>query len=151
MINSFPSLKEYLHGVRALDPPLALGPMQRTSIAPIADGVILIGDAAGYVDAITGDGISLALSQAISLEQSVIPVLKNKEREGSLIRERELMQYQKMYGSLVKPYNRMTRLALLLVRFPQLVDPVIAILGHNQRLFQYMISKSQVKLHLQAR
>ena len=40
------------------------GPLRQRVTAPVHGRVLLVGDAAGYVDAITGEGISLGLAQA---------------------------------------------------------------------------------------
>jgi menaquinone-9 beta-reductase len=140
LIDFFPVIKRNLKGVKAIDDPLSTGPMQRMAKTTIADGVILIGDSAGYIDAITGDGINLALAQALALEQSVIPVLREKGHAGNTILSLDLLGYARAHKSLVAPHNRKTKLVLLLVHFPKLVDPVTAALGKNPKLFQRLIS-----------
>jgi menaquinone-9 beta-reductase len=55
LIESFPVLKRYLNGKCPFDEPLTVGPMNRNATFTIADGIILIGDAAGFLDAITGE------------------------------------------------------------------------------------------------
>jgi len=36
----------------------AVGPLMQRCRAPISDGIVLVGDASGYLDAITGEGNS---------------------------------------------------------------------------------------------
>ncbi|MFD9591200.1 NAD(P)/FAD-dependent oxidoreductase [Kitasatospora sp. NPDC059973] len=47
------------------------GPMRRRVRARVAGRVLLVGDAAGYIDALTGEGISLALTGAAHLVRCV--------------------------------------------------------------------------------
>lgn len=47
------------------------GPLRQRVSAPVAGRVLLVGDAAGYIDALTGEGISLALAAAAELVRCV--------------------------------------------------------------------------------
>ncbi|WP_441247993.1 NAD(P)/FAD-dependent oxidoreductase [Kitasatospora sp. McL0602] len=66
----FPALRE-----RLTTPPSSAvrgaGPLRQRVRARVAGRVLLVGDAAGYVDALTGEGISLALSTAAALVQAL--------------------------------------------------------------------------------
>ena len=59
----FPVLAARLEG-RAPGPVRGAGPLRQRSRRRVAGRVLLVGDASGYVDALTGEGISLALAQA---------------------------------------------------------------------------------------
>jgi 2-polyprenyl-6-methoxyphenol hydroxylase-like FAD-dependent oxidoreductase len=69
LLARFPALGERLGeaGGRADD--LGAGPMGRRARALCLDRLALLGDAAGYLDAITGDGLSLALPAARDLAE----------------------------------------------------------------------------------
>ncbi|MFF3301933.1 NAD(P)/FAD-dependent oxidoreductase [Streptomyces sp. NPDC001741] len=60
---AFPALARALRGLDA-GPVRGAGPLRRTAAAPRAGRVLLVGDAAGYVDALTGEGIALATATA---------------------------------------------------------------------------------------
>lgn len=60
----FPSLKERLQGIPFASISRGAGPLQRNSRAVQRGRVLLVGDAAGYVDAITGEGLTLGFHQA---------------------------------------------------------------------------------------
>jgi flavin-dependent dehydrogenase len=62
----FPALAERLRGAAA-GPVRGAGPMRQAARTRVAGRVLLVGDAAGYVDALTGEGLSLALSGAAAL------------------------------------------------------------------------------------
>jgi flavin-dependent dehydrogenase len=52
-------------------PVLAAGPLRQDVTRRVAGRVLLVGDAAGYVDALTGEGVALALHSARALVESV--------------------------------------------------------------------------------
>ncbi len=62
-VSAFPELLEKMTG-HSTGPVRGAGPLRRTTRCRVAGRVLLVGDASGYVDALTGEGISLALMQA---------------------------------------------------------------------------------------
>jgi flavin-dependent dehydrogenase len=64
LLEDFPALREHLRDAPAESEARGAGPLARRVSARAAPGIALIGDAAGYVDAITGQGLSLAFSSA---------------------------------------------------------------------------------------
>ncbi|MFE3249535.1 NAD(P)/FAD-dependent oxidoreductase [Streptomyces sp. NPDC059209] len=60
---AFPELAPLL-GERAASGVRGAGPLRQRVSRPLAGRVLLVGDAAGYVDALTGEGVALALSTA---------------------------------------------------------------------------------------
>jgi len=50
---------------RLVEGPLVLGPMAVDTVAAGAPGLLLAGDAAGFIDPMTGDGLRLALTSAV--------------------------------------------------------------------------------------
>ncbi|MBF9072711.1 NAD(P)/FAD-dependent oxidoreductase [Streptacidiphilus fuscans] len=69
-LTRFPALRERLPA-DAAGPVRGAGPMRQRVSARVAGRVLLVGDAAGYVDALTGEGLSLALTQAAALVHCV--------------------------------------------------------------------------------
>ena len=63
-LNADPALRERFTSARAEGPPVMLGPMAVDSTAAGAPGLLLAGDAAGFIDPMTGDGLRLALAGA---------------------------------------------------------------------------------------
>lgn len=61
---AFPSLLERVAGCEPLTPVQGAGPLRQRSHRRAAGRVLLVGDASGYVDALTGEGISIGLAQA---------------------------------------------------------------------------------------
>ena len=60
----FPPLAERLSGAEPASPLQGAGPLRQRSRRRVDGRVLLVGDASGYVDALTGEGISLGLAQA---------------------------------------------------------------------------------------
>lgn len=63
LIGGFPALAERLSGY-AQGPVRGAGPLRQRVRGRVRGRVLLIGDAAGYVDALTGEGLALGLAQA---------------------------------------------------------------------------------------
>jgi flavin-dependent dehydrogenase len=60
----WPRLAERLERARLLEPPHAIGPLAVRCSAVAVEGAVLLGDAAGFYDPFTGEGVTLALRGA---------------------------------------------------------------------------------------
>lgn len=137
LLEAFPVLNERFRNVPAGDTALAVGPLQRNALRSTTDGVLLMGDAAGYLDALTGEGISLALAQALALEETVLPFLLVKKQ---MLTRKDLSAYERAYRHIVRPYYQMTNLVLGLSHSPILSEQAIRLLGRAPALFQSLLS-----------
>ena len=88
--------------------------------------IILIGDASGSVDAITGEGMSLSFHQAIALADA----LGSGDLDGYQGEHRRLARRPQMMGNLM----------LLLDRFPALRRRVIRSLAAEPEIFANMLA-----------
>jgi flavin-dependent dehydrogenase len=61
----------------------ASGPLAHSVRAPVGNGVILIGDAAGFLNPFTGQGVFLALTSAENAARAIVASAANRAREGS--------------------------------------------------------------------
>ncbi|MEE6296056.1 NAD(P)/FAD-dependent oxidoreductase [Georgenia wangjunii] len=68
---AFPGLLARLEG-RDRAPVRGAGPLRQASTQRVAGRVLLVGDASGYVDALTGEGITLALAQAAAAVEAIV-------------------------------------------------------------------------------
>ncbi|HEU4674980.1 MAG TPA: NAD(P)/FAD-dependent oxidoreductase [Motilibacteraceae bacterium] len=66
-LDRFPALRERLEGADPDGPVRGAGPLRQTAAAVRRGPVLLVGDAAGYVDALTGEGVGAALLAAREL------------------------------------------------------------------------------------
>ncbi|WP_167735996.1 NAD(P)/FAD-dependent oxidoreductase [Nocardioides sp. 503] len=71
LLGDFPALAERLGGAPAADVRGA-GPLRQQARHRAAGRVLLVGDAAGYVDALTGEGIALGVAQARAAVEAVV-------------------------------------------------------------------------------
>ncbi len=67
----FPGLRDRIEG-RPHEPDRAAGPLRQRVSNRAAGRVLLVGDAAGYVDALTGEGLGLAFGAAELLVKAVV-------------------------------------------------------------------------------
>ena len=63
-LEGFPRLRERLTNATAATRVRGAGPLRQRVARRVAGRVLLVGDAAGYIDALTGEGISLGIAQA---------------------------------------------------------------------------------------
>lgn len=70
-LHGFPELTDLLAGAEAA-PVRGAGPLRRRTRRRVDGRVLLVGDAAGYVDALTGEGIAVSLACARSLVQCLV-------------------------------------------------------------------------------
>jgi flavin-dependent dehydrogenase len=70
-LEEFPDLRDRIDG-RPHEPDRAAGPLRQRVATRTAGRVLLVGDAAGYVDALTGEGLGLAFGAAELLVNCVI-------------------------------------------------------------------------------
>jgi len=67
-------------------PVRVLGPLAVDTRAAGVDGLLLAGDAAGFVDPMTGDGMHLAIQGAVLAAQEALGVLESGDYAGAVMR-----------------------------------------------------------------
>lgn len=70
-LDDFPRLRERLAGAIPSSDVQGAGPLRQRSSSRVAGRVLLVGDASGYVDAITGEGISLGLAHGRAAAEAI--------------------------------------------------------------------------------
>jgi flavin-dependent dehydrogenase len=71
-IADIPALASRLEGVPLMSSRRGAGPFRQRTRARTAGRVLLVGDASGYVDAITGEGLRLGFAQALAAVHCVV-------------------------------------------------------------------------------
>ncbi len=137
MLSRFPRLSASLQGAEPSAEARAIGPMHQVARSPVSDGVALVGDASGYLDAITGEGISLALAQVQALYDSIGSWMLSNSSAPSA---RELQGYSRRISGMVRQHQRITRLVLFLSRNPRLAERAIRGLARQPELFRWLLS-----------
>jgi flavin-dependent dehydrogenase len=73
-----PRLAPRFARARLIEPPHVLGPMAVDASAPGVPGLLLAGDAAGFIDPITGDGLRFALCGAALAAAVALDILAGR-------------------------------------------------------------------------
>jgi flavin-dependent dehydrogenase len=78
VINADPSLRARFADARFVTAPFVLGPLSIAAIGgPVPDGLILAGDAAGFIDPMTGDGLRFAVQGGDLAASAAIEALEH--------------------------------------------------------------------------
>ena len=121
LLHRFPHLMDRLKGVPTTSTPRGAGPFRLVVDRVITDRVALVGDASGYFDAITGEGLSLAFRQAQALAQALA--------QGTP------QAYAVAHRRIQRPYEFMTRTVLWATRSPWLRRRILRALAREPAVF----------------
>ncbi|MFI7068081.1 NAD(P)/FAD-dependent oxidoreductase [Kribbella sp. NPDC050124] len=102
-LDAFPALRRRLRGACPANAVMGAGPLRQRVRARVAGRVLLVGDAAGYVDALTGEGIAVALRTSAEL---VDCVLKDRPADYEAAWRRVSWECRLLTGSLLWARNR---------------------------------------------
>lgn len=126
LLARFPALAERLRGAEPIDAMRGAGPFWQGARARFAGRVALVGDAAGYTDAVTGEGVALALRSADAL--------------ASVVAAREpLARYDAAWRRLTRTHRRFARLLRLGVDHPRLRRAAFAALAVVPSAFETLL------------
>jgi len=137
LLRGFPHLQTRLRDVRSISNPRSTGPLYRKVRGRCADGVLLLGDAGGYLDACTGEGISLALAQALCLEHTLVPLLRKCTTS---LTKQHLRPFESHCQDIMRPYLWGTSLLLFLSRRPLLFERFVKAMAANEDILEYFFS-----------
>lgn len=125
-LGEFPLLAERLDGRGCTSEERGAVTCNRSFRAVATRRVVLVGDASGSVDAISGAGLGLAFQQALALAEAV--------------RNNNLSTYQGAHRAIRQRPMLVARSLLLLDRFPDLRRIAMASFRRNPRLFERMLA-----------
>jgi flavin-dependent dehydrogenase len=131
MLSRFERLDERLRGAEAISSIQGAGPFRRRPRRVTAGRLALVGDASGYVDAITGEGIAMAFECGKALARSL--------KEGGL------RSYERAHRRAMRRYRVPTELVLALSAFPSLRRGVVSALARRSLLFESLLGLAQPK------
>ncbi|MBX3187697.1 MAG: NAD(P)/FAD-dependent oxidoreductase [Labilithrix sp.] len=121
----FPLLRERLGRAEAATRVAGGGPFPRYAARPSCGRVLLAGDAAGYVDPLTGEGVALGMMTGIAAARSLV-----EERPHA---------YAAEYASITRRYYLATSVLVSLVRRRALHRPLLRLAREIPRAFDAML------------
>jgi flavin-dependent dehydrogenase len=125
-LNDFPTLLQRLKGAVASSTERGAVTLSRQLRSVYRDRTVLIGDASGSLDAITGEGLSLSLHQAIALADALTTG--------------DLARYQLEHRRLARRPMWMADLMLILDRAPWLQQPVFRSMALQPAIFEKLLA-----------
>jgi flavin-dependent dehydrogenase len=134
LLARFPALASRLAGAPVDSAVLGAGPLHRLARSRVSDRFVLMGDAAGYLDAISGEGLSLAFAAALELGALTSWALAQGANA------RSLASYDRAYGRRYAHYARVTGAMLAMAHRPRLRRRALRFLGAHPRQFAQLVA-----------
>jgi flavin-dependent dehydrogenase len=127
-LGEFPALRQRVHG-QAHGPDRAAGPLRQRVRSRTAGRVLLVGDAAGYVDALTGEGLGIAFGAAELLVECVAADRPEDydRRWRRMSRRYRLLTAAVLQASAVRPLR--SRIVPAAAQFPGVFRGVVNLLA----------------------
>lgn len=133
LLERFPALKAHL-GEAPFDSTVrGAGPLARTVGRPVRDRFVLLGDSAGYVDAITGEGLTLGFKAAEALAELLPSALAHGAGAATLA------PYVRAFRREFRSYAALTRSLLWIAERPALRKRVIRALARTPGAFTQLL------------
>jgi len=134
LLARFPALVRRIGGAPYDSSPRGAGPLRQAASARVADRIALVGDAAGYVDAITGEGLTLAFEGAAALAA----VLPSALAQGATAEA--LAPYARAAARSFRRYAALASLLVWTARRPRLRRAVLDRLIAAPALFEALLA-----------
>jgi 2-polyprenyl-6-methoxyphenol hydroxylase-like FAD-dependent oxidoreductase len=134
LLARFPALARRLESAASDSSPRGAGPFERRATARIAERLVLLGDAAGYVDAITGDGLALAFCCAEDLA-ALLPAALARGADVAALRP-----FEAAWRRRFRPYAAYTRVMLALARHRAVRRRVLALAAARPIPFEKVVA-----------
>jgi flavin-dependent dehydrogenase len=134
LLERFPAVAARVAGAQEASAVRGAGPFDQAARARVADRLVLLGDAAGYVDALTGEGLSLAFGCAADLAEVLPSALARGATAAALA------PYEAAWRRRFRPYATWTRLLLALSRSPAVRRPLMALAAATPSPFERLVA-----------
>lgn len=125
-LHRFPELEERLRGHEPVSDELGRGPFRQRALTLYAGRVVLVGDAAFYLDAISGEGLALGFRCAKALVTT-------------LTSSADWSKYESVCREASRRYRLMTEFLLLMAASPALRRRAISMLSKNPEVFRSLL------------
>ena len=130
----FPALIARLGDAPPISSIRGAGPMARGATRRNSDRMVLVGDAAGFVDSISGDGLSIAFNSALILGKHLPEILKHDATRQSM------QAYEREARRLYRGYWLVTNGLLMVARHPRARRTIINSLRRHPGIFRELMS-----------
>lgn len=127
-----PALAQLLDGAETISPVIGLSPLDNQPSTGVAPGLVLLGDAAGFLDPITGGGMAQALLSAELLARWVPAMLAEPDGDG-------LARFASARQAMLRDYRLVTRFVLALADQPRLSGFTLRLLQTYPALFSHLL------------
>ena len=125
-LDEFPALTDRVHG-HPHGPDLAAGPLRQKVRSRTCGRVLLVGDAAGYVDALTGEGLGLAFGAAELLVGCVIA-----DRPG---------EYDRQWCQMSRRYRLLTAALVRASAYPRVRSRIVPAATALPKVFAGLVNQ----------
>lgn len=135
LLARFPRVGERVAGAPHDSTLAGSGPLARRTASRVLDRLVLVGDAGGYVDAITGEGLSLAFEEARLLGE----VLPDAIARGA---RRDVLQgWERAVAARFRRYAVAARAVLAMARRPRLRRAALRRLEEHPEAFTALVAR----------
>jgi menaquinone-9 beta-reductase len=128
----WPHLCERLQGATLCGPPRAIGPLALSAPRVWVPGAVLVGDAAGFYDPFTGEGVTLALRGAELAAEAIDDALRTGATH-------DLSAYQRARDASTRAKFRFNHLLQYIVGRPRLANLVARRLARRPDLASRLV------------
>lgn len=131
----WPRVAERLGHARLLEAPRAIGPLALVCRAVTAAGAVLVGDAAGFYDPFTGEGVTLALRTAELAAEAIGEALQGPPAAPSP----RLVAYERSRRAATRDKFRFNRLLQVAVEWPHAANTLARRLARRPDLADRLV------------
>jgi flavin-dependent dehydrogenase len=134
-----PALEERSCRWRALGDSVSTSPLVFRQPEPERNGILMVGDAAAFVDPFVGDGISLALRSGRLAGERLIPFFA-----GDLSLAEAVRNYRSSYEQRLASVFRMSSKLRQMLSLPRIIrTTILSLLEKSPAIRQYLVSKTR--------
>jgi menaquinone-9 beta-reductase len=133
------ALRQRAASWQPLTDPVSTSPLIFRDPQPEKDGVLIVGDAAGFIDPFVGDGISLALRSGTLAAECLRPFFLQKSSLAAAVD-----RYCEAYSQSLVPIFRASSTIRRALRFPRAIRrPMLRLLQHTPAVTRYLITRTR--------
>ncbi len=133
LMRCFPALRARLGIAPAISTIKGAGPMEHAVTRRNANRMVLVGDAGGFLDSISGEGLSIAFNSALMLGKHLPEILKRGATQESM------QPYEREVRRFYRGYWFITSGLLMVARHPRARRTIINLLMRHPRAFSALM------------